>query len=98
LAAVPFSQEAEEAVIGAVLMNPDAFLSVASFLQAEDFYILRNGYIWEAFQRINSRNEIIDYLITQEELEHQRTLKEIGAPAYLTNLRTSTATAFRAGV
>jgi replicative DNA helicase len=98
LAAVPFSQEAEEAVIGAVLMNPDAFLSVASFLQSDDFYILRNGYIWEAFQRISSRNEIIDYLITQEELENQGRLKEIGGPAYLTHLMNSTPTSMHAEV
>ena len=42
----PYSQEAEEAVLGAVMVNPDAFLGVASFLTAEDFYILRHGYIW----------------------------------------------------
>ena len=53
----PFSQEAEEAVLGAVMVNPDAFLGVASFLNAEDFYILRHSYIWEALLRISERNE-----------------------------------------
>ena len=57
---VPYSQEAEEAVIGAVLVNPEAFLGVASFLQSDDFYILRHTYIWESLQRLSDRNENID--------------------------------------
>jgi replicative DNA helicase len=39
----PYSQEAEEAVIGAVLINPNSFLTVASFLKADDFYLLRHS-------------------------------------------------------
>jgi len=98
LPAIPFSQEAEEAVIGAVLMNPESFLSVASFLRAEDFYILRNSYVWEAYQRLSSRDETIDYLTTQEELDNQGRLKEIGGPAYLTHLLNSTPTSIHAEV
>lgn len=98
LAAVPFSQEAEEAVIGAALMNPEAFGLVSEFLKADDFYILRNGYIWEAMRRIASRKEDIDYLVVQEELENQGRLKEIGGPAYLTHLMNSTPTSIHAEV
>ena len=58
----PYSQEAEEAVLGAVIVNPEAFLAVASFLQTEDFYILRHGYIWEALLRISERNDQIDFV------------------------------------
>src|SRR5262249_54920212 len=89
---VPYSQEAEEAVIGAVLINPEAFLAVASFLNAEDFYILRHSYIWEALHRLSDRNESIDYLTLQDELRAQTRLAEIGGPAYLTQLINSTPT------
>src|SRR5688572_22245284 len=85
-AQIPYSQEAEEAVIGAVLVNPEAFLAVASFLHADDFYILRHTYIWEALMRISERNESIDYLTVQEELRALGRLTEIGGPAYLTQL------------
>ncbi len=46
---VPHSQEAEEAVIGAVMINPEAYYDVAQFLQANDFYIHRHQWIWEVF-------------------------------------------------
>lgn len=98
LAAVPFSQEAEEAVDGAVLMGPEVFFSVNSILRPEMFYVLRNGYIWEAFERIVERDEQIDYLTVQEELDNQGRLKEIGGPAYLTHLMNSTPTSMHAEV
>ena len=37
----PSSPEAEEAVLGSILINPDTLLDVASFLQASDFFIVR---------------------------------------------------------
>ncbi len=95
---VPYSQEAEEAVIGAVLVNPEAFLGVASFLQADDFYILRHTYIWEALHRLSDRNENIDYLTVQEELRAAGRLNEIGGPAYLTQLMNSMPTSMHAEI
>ena len=44
--AVPHSREAEEAVVGAVLINPEACCDIAQFLTADDFYIHRNKWIW----------------------------------------------------
>src|SRR5215217_1664092 len=80
----PYSQEAEEAVIGAVVVNPEAFLAVASFLQPEDFYILRHTYIWEALQHIAERNDAIDNVTLREELRTMNRLTDIGGPAYIT--------------
>src|SRR5690554_393153 len=95
---VPYSQEAEEAVIGAVLVNPEAYLAVASFLKPEDFFILRHAYIWEALGRISERNESIDYLTVQEELRALGRLAEIGGPAYLTQLMNAMPTSMHAEV
>jgi replicative DNA helicase len=85
----PFSQEAEEAVIGAVIVNPEAFLAVASFIQPEDFYFLRHQYIWEAMQRISERSEDIDFVSVQDELRALGRLNDIGGAARLTQLTTS---------
>ena len=95
---VPYSQEAEEAVIGAVMVNPSAFLVVASFLHADDFYILRHNYIWEAFDRLSQQGTPIDYLTVQEELKAVGRLVEIGGPAYLTHLINSTPTSVHAEI
>ncbi len=80
---VPQSREAEDAVIGSILINPQAYYDVASFLKADDFYIRRNGWIWEAFLRLHERNVPIDILTVGEELDQLGKLDEIGGLAYL---------------
>jgi replicative DNA helicase len=82
----PHSVEAEEAVLGSVLINPDALFEVASFLQPDDFFIVRNGWVWEAILRLQERNEQIDYVTVVEELRQQERLEEIGGAAYVTYL------------
>ena len=83
---VPHSREAEEAVIGAVLINPDAYYDVAEFLVGEDFYIHRHRWIWEAFNSLHEQRTPIDLLTVTEELEQVGHLAEVGGPAYLTTL------------
>ncbi len=89
---IPYSQEAEEATLGAIMLNQTAFYSVAAFLNGDDFYILRHQYIWEAFTRLNERNEPMDYVTVTRELKDLGYLDEIGGPAYLTHLLNNTPT------
>ncbi len=95
---VPYSQEAEEAVIGAVLINPTSFFSVASFLNAEDFFILRHQHVWQALLRLNERGDDIDYVSVGQELKNIGKLEEIGGYAYITQLITNTPTSIHAEV
>jgi replicative DNA helicase len=83
---VPHSREAEEAVIGAVLINPEAYYDVAQFLQPDDFYIHRNQWIWQAFIALHDRNEAIDFVTVTEELDQMGHLADIGGAAYITKL------------
>ncbi len=94
----PYSQDVEEALLGSILVNPEQFLAVASFLVAEDFFILRHSYVWEALLRLNERNDSIDYLTVIEELRTQNRLTDIGGPAYLTHLINNTPTSSHAEV
>lgn len=94
----PYSQEAEEATIGAILVNPVTYFAVAAFLRAEDFFILRHRYIWEGLTRLHERGEPIDYLTVTQELKDTGRLTEIGGPAYLTQLINSTPTSVHAEV
>ena len=43
---VPHNRESEEAVVGAVLINPEVYYDIAQFLQSDDFYIHRHRWIW----------------------------------------------------
>ncbi|MBE0683610.1 MAG: replicative DNA helicase [Anaerolineales bacterium] len=83
---VPHSREAEEAVVGAVLINSEVYYDVAQFLSADDFYIHRNKWIWEAFSRLHEQRIPVDLLTLSEELERAGQLAEIGGSAYLTSL------------
>jgi replicative DNA helicase len=84
--AVPHSREAEEAVVGAVFINPEVYYDIAQFLSADDFYIHRHKWIWEAFNRLHEQRIPIDLLTVADELERRGQLSEIGGSAYLTSL------------
>ena len=86
MSTVPHSREAEEAVVGAVLINSEVYYDVAQFLSADDFYIHRNKWIWEAFGRMHEKRTPVDLLTVSEELERDGKLEEIGGSAYLTSL------------
>ncbi|MBZ0279403.1 MAG: replicative DNA helicase [Anaerolineae bacterium] len=94
----PLNQEAEEATLGAVLAYPAAYALVAALLKAEDFFIVRHRYIWEAFTRLYQRGEPLDYLVVVSELRDMGRLDEIGGPAYLTQLINNTPSAVHAEV
>ena len=93
---VPHSREAEEAVIGAVLINPEAYYDVAQFLRPDDFYIHRHRWVWEAFTRLQERRMPIDFLTVVEELDQIGQLAEVGGPAYLTALINNVPTSLHA--
>jgi replicative DNA helicase len=95
---IPFSPEAEEAVLGAILTNPNAYFNVASFLRQDDFFLLRHQWIWQAIQRIVERSEEFDYLTVSQELSDIGHLDEIGGIPYLLRLINNTPTSVHAEV
>lgn len=95
---VPFSQEAEEATIGSVLVNPDCFAAVRAIVEPGDFFILRNRYVWDAIDRLAERNETIEILSIKSELLAMQRLSEVGGFGYLTQLINNTPTSVHAEV
>lgn len=83
---IPHSREAEEAVIGSVLIDPDCYFALAGLLKGDDFYIHRNRFVWESFGRLQKKHTPIDLLTVCEDLERDGKLDEIGGSAYLTSL------------
>ena len=62
------------------------YFDVAQFLSADDFYIHRHRWIWDAFTGLHERRIPIDLLTVSEELDRMNQLQEIGGPAYLTSM------------
>lgn len=83
---VPHSREAEEAVIGSILINQEVYYEVVEILKAEDFYIHRNKWTFEAIEKLASRKDVIDLLTISEQLDADGMLAEVGGSAYLTSL------------
>jgi replicative DNA helicase len=92
----PYSREAEEAVLGSVLINPDSYFEISEILKADDFYIIRNQWIWSSFMRLFEKRTPIDILTVSEDLENHSQLAEIGGQAYLISLVNQTPTSLHA--
>jgi replicative DNA helicase len=82
----PHNIESEEALLGALLIDPAAYITVAANLQADDFYRQKNRYIWEAIDVLKQRGDSVDHVTVSDELEKRGRLEEIGGAAYLTHL------------
>jgi replicative DNA helicase len=82
----PQSIEAEEAVLGALLIDPDAIIRVATVLKPEDFYREKNRWIYETALVLHERREPIDFLTVCDELDHREQLDSVGGPAFITSL------------
>ncbi|MCR5262736.1 MAG: replicative DNA helicase, partial [Clostridiales bacterium] len=65
---LPHSIEAEQSVLGSVLIDPESFTKVATILKAEDFYIEDHAAAFEAMQRLFLQNRTIDVVTLVDEL------------------------------
>jgi replicative DNA helicase len=92
----PFDEQMERALIGSVLINPSVFLSLASFLHPDDFFMLRHQYIWEALLRISSHGEPIERQTLRRELEAYDLFETVGGDVYISELINSTSSAMYA--
>ena len=92
----PHSIEAEEAVLGSVLIDPEAIYRVSSFLKADDFYIVKNQWVWSACLALHERREPIDFVTITRELTARNQLDELGGPAYVSHLINTVPTAIHA--
>lgn len=92
----PHSIEAEEAVLGSVLIDPEAIYRVSSFLKSDDFYIVKNQWVWDACMSLHERREPIDFVTITRELATRGQLDELGGPAYISHLINVVPTAIHA--
>lgn len=91
---VPCAPEAEEAVIGSVLLDQDALLSVRPFLAPDMFHDERHGWIYAAMLAVADRRTPPDLLHVLDELRTRGQLDALGGAAYLTRLINTTISAF----
>jgi len=82
----PHSLEAEQAVIGGLLLNQQAFDQVLEILQARDFYHPENRLIFSAMARLSELAKPLDLITVSEALDQDGELNTIGGIAHLAEL------------
>lgn len=92
----PQNIEAEQAVLGSILLEPDIFTTVNEFVSEEDFYKRSHRLIFSAMQRLNDRDEAIDALTIQEDLQSRAMLENVGGADYIFEIAEKTPTAANA--
>lgn len=89
----PQSLEAEQAVLGAMLIEREAISKVAEFLRKEDFYREAHRLIYNAALELFNKNEAVDLVTITEFLRKDDKLESAGGISYITSLANSVPTA-----
>lgn len=82
----PHNQEAEQAVLGAILIEPSVLASVSERLKAEDFYRQAHQRLFQVMVDLSEKGMPVDVVTLTAELQDRKLLDEIGGVSYLTEL------------
>lgn len=86
---LPFDEETEAACLGAIIVNPHYWYDASQYLVPDDFYMLRNRYVYQAMAALVERKSPIDNITLANELKAMDKLNDIGGAAYIMNLMNS---------
>lgn len=82
----PYSEQAEKAVLGSVLIDQRSLVKVADFLKSEDFYFEKHGIIYQNFLELFNEHTPIDLMTLSSRLSDKKFLEAVGGAAYLASL------------
>lgn len=83
---MPHSVEAEQALLGCLLLDPQIQVEVASFLREDDFYSESHKYIYSAMMNIIKENKPVDLVTLSDYLDKNGELEHVGGMEYITEL------------
>ncbi|OGD86183.1 replicative DNA helicase [Candidatus Curtissbacteria bacterium RBG_16_39_7] len=82
----PQNLEAEQSVLGALLIDKDAIVAISEFLKPEHFYREAHGQIYKAILSLFEKREPIDFVTLSQELKEQGIYEDVGGSTYLSEL------------
>lgn len=85
----PQNIEGEKALLGSIMLRPDALFDVDSLIRPEDFYVEKHRLVYEAMLDLHERREPIDLVSLSSRLKEKNTLDHVGGRVYLTELVSS---------
>lgn len=86
----PHSNEAEQSVLGALMLDGNAWDKVVDKVSSEDFYYRSHQIIFEAMQKLFTRQHPLDVLTLSEALKDSKQIEEVGGEVYLFELAKNT--------
>ncbi|MBJ9991786.1 MULTISPECIES: replicative DNA helicase [Paenibacillus] len=89
----PQNLEAEQAVLGAILLQSEAMITAMERVSPEDFYDVPHQLIYEAMIQLGEENQPIDLITLTSRLQDKGQLEEIGGVSYLAKLAHAVPTA-----
>ncbi len=92
----PQNIEAEQSLLGSILIDPEALVRVSTTVRPEDFYRETHGIIYEAALELHERRQPADFVTLRDALEQRNQLELVGGTAYLTTLVNSVPTSAHA--
>ncbi|SCI29446.1 MULTISPECIES: replicative DNA helicase [unclassified Romboutsia] len=84
----PHSVESEQSILGSILLDKDAIITVSETIRSSDFYKEAHKIIYESMLKLSNKNEPIDLITLTEELRKQGHLDDVGGISYITSLST----------
>ncbi|MCC5896046.1 MAG: replicative DNA helicase [Alkalibacterium sp.] len=82
----PQNIEAEQSVLGSILLDPEALIPAMEFVEANDFYRRAHQLIFQIMMELNERNEAIDVVTIANSLETKSLLEDVGGTPYLAEI------------
>lgn len=89
----PQAVDVEEAVLGALMLERDAFIGVADVLTEDCFYKEEHREIFKIIKELSMQDHPVDLLIVTQELKNRDLLDKVGGPLYITQLTSKVASA-----
>lgn len=89
----PHNHEAEQSVIGAIFLDPQALITASEILIADDFYRVAHQKIFQTMLRLSDQGKAIDVVTVTEELSAKKEIEDVGGLSYLTELANAVPTA-----
>ena len=89
----PHNLEAEQSILGGLMVDPYAWDQVSSILTEEDFYKIAHRKIYVAIAELYAKSQPIDIITVSNLLTDKKELDAIGGPSYLAEVMNATPTA-----